>query len=268
MKFSDCGVLGICGFVRRLKALEIGDKMPDRESKWMLFTLGQHSSTPGQDFFPSIYLLMISPWRFLNCLFRCLSWGQLLSNKRLARGLLIQGSSACSPVKDQRPHKHEPSQTLSAIPLTVSAMMFLYSSTVVFNWAFCNKTNSFSATEDDVELFESPFKALLLFTLLLFRWLLLVTLLLLAIGEVLLVLLRLDLLLTSCILRFSNTLSSHFDASPSLDADKVSGKCFAKRSLTFVTSTTPLAWVWNKIESGWAWESRLWHVIRGNIELK
>lgn len=127
--------------------------------------------------------------------------------------------------------------------LTVSAMMFLYSSTVVFNWAFCSKTISFSATEDDVELFESPLTAvLLLFTLLLFRWLLLVTLLL-AIGEVLL---RPDLLLTICILSFSNALSSHFVSSPSFDVGSVSGKCLAKRSLTFVTSTTPRGWVWNK----------------------
>lgn len=132
--------------------------------------------------------------------------------------------------------------------LTVSAIMFLYSSTVVLSWAFCNKTISFSAAED-VELFESPLTALLfkLFvstSLMLFRWLLLVTLLLLAIGEVLVlvVLLRLDLLLTSCILRFSNALSSHLVSSTPWDVDDVtSGKCCAKRSFTFVKSA--LGWV-------------------------
>lgn len=137
------------------------------------------------------------------------------------------------------------------LKLTVSAMMFLYSSTVVFSWAFCNKTNSFSAAED-VELFESPLTALLfnLFvstSLQLFRWLLLVTLLLLAIGEVLVLvaLLRLDLLLTSCSLRFSNTLSSHIVSSPSCDVDAVtSGKCWARRSFTFVTSAA--GWICNE----------------------
>lgn len=120
--------------------------------------------------------------------------------------------------------------------LTVSAMIILYSSTVVFSWAFCNKTNSFSATWD-VELCESPLRALFNLSLLLFWWLLL------AIGELLVLLLRLDLLLTICCLRFSNTLSSHFVPSLSpTDDDVASGKCCAKISFTFVTST--LEWVW------------------------
>lgn len=127
-------------------------------------------------------------------------------------------------------------------------MMFLYSSTVVFNWAFWSKTTSFSAT---AELIESPLTALLfkLFvvstSLQLLRWFLLVTLLLLAIEGLVLVLLpRPDLLLTSCVLRFSTTPSSHLVPSPSIVDVLMSGKCWAKRSLTFVTST--VWWVWNE----------------------
>lgn len=144
-------------------------------------------------------------------------------------------------------------------------MMFLYSSTVVFNWAFCSKMTSFSAAED-VELFESPFTALLfklLFStsLQLFRWLLLVTLL--AVEELVLVL-RLDLLLTSCSLRFSSALSSHFEPSPSLIDDVASGKCCVNRSFTFFTST--LGWVWNERKFA-EWKMSFVKVRGGQIKM-
>lgn len=123
-------------------------------------------------------------------------------------------------------------------------MMVLYSSTVVFNWAFCSKTTSLSAFWD-VELFESPLSALLFnfflsTSLQLFRWLLDT---LLAIGEFV-VLLRL-LLLTMCCLRFSNALSSHWAPSSLVADEVVSGKCCVNSSFTFVTST--LGWVWKKV---------------------
>lgn len=130
-------------------------------------------------------------------------------------------------------------------------MMFLYSSTVVLSWAFCRITISLSAVED-VELFESPFTALLfnLFvstSLQLFKWLLLVILLL-AIGE-LVVLLRLDLLLTICCFRLSSTLSSHWVPSPSFADDVVSGKYLVKTSLTFDTWT--LGWACKEKKNVW-----------------
>lgn len=133
-----------------------------------------------------------------------------------ARGPSIQDSSTCSPAVKTYKLRHKNKKKL----LTVSAIIFLYSSTVVLSWAFWININSLSidggdADDDNVELvsplsalvllfFSTSWKLLLLLLLLvelfLFRWL--------ADGEVLL--LWFDwLLLTSCVLRFSNTLFNH-----------------------------------------------------------
>lgn len=134
--------------------------------------------------------------------------------------------------------------------LTVSAMIFLYSSTLDLSCAFCFRT--FSLSDDDdvlLELLESPFMGLLFkLSLQLLFWWLLVTLM--ALVD--------DLLLTICDLRFSKTLSSHSSSAVVvMDDDETSGKCLAKRSLICDNSEL-FVWFWNsRKEKMWGREEKM-----------